>query len=715
MKNNILFCLFLSLLRLESNLCAAACSFPDYMTKYPEWEARISIQRTFIGAYWKFSETSATFIDLQQKETQSGFICETQSGPDEYLLQLTSAGSNIQQQSIINNNNQYEGNDENNEKMYMCIQLFKYSRYIVQLKATQLSTDNVCNTTVWQDELLVWPRKDGHYEDCPIRGGFSFSMTDHAAQLLLCDNAILFPVLESDCLSGEGISIDFRHFQCRGSLEMDIQQTLFCLGTWNDGNITSAVVTNGNVLWPKLWLFQIPSSAAANDEDQFDLEITTEIAVVSNVIQVISNNYTLHLMRNSFTSTCQDEALNCNSIKTCDVSNNMYCQKSCNICIPNETCDFASNATIGNWIQISQSGRQYVQVFDSNQVNIGNLTFLCINLFENNYYTMPNEQTMSVVFTNGCRPRFVCVNFEELSQSVIEYRLSQFVPWPHILPLGTNDVCNENLLSNSQALLPSDPNNHQFKIIIKNDRSNRQPVPCQLGMGLLRLTVHFPSGANCSAMIDTCDNGGDNTTFRLVMSSSCNPNDFNASIEHRCLASFNDNSDSELIIVTDDDGSENNGDMAYTWAIQQNSWQPRPKLYMTYAADYSPDLSKYVEDVNFKGYIAYFDIETGPGYLGNYECPENVYPLVTPTPPPFPRPTPTPNPLIMTVTTKDTAVDSITKVSLLPTNAEEGKAEPLENNVNLGWSFFISNNFHIILGLLTLAVNQLLWSIHDNA
>lgn len=589
------------------------CTFPLYTTRYPRWETRISLERYKIGAYWTFNQTTANFTDLlTQKQNSYQYTCETEVSPYVFVmkLQLQRDPNKLPLQND-------QSTIDTDLKDYMCVQFFEHSTSILQLKVSQLSVlapkETLCggDQSSWDNQILVWPRME-NYEACPITGGFQFSMTDHSIGIKLCANSYLPPAFESECLKDEGINIDFRNFQCRGELGMQVNQRLLCLGNWVEGNFTFSVTTNQDETWPRLWMLRLPLQM----QDHFDAELLTEIKVVTTeVIELSSDHYTLHMNRTQFASTCEDEAVDCNN---CNNNTMQYCQKSCGACLSSVPSNY-STTTIGSWLQVSSSGTKMVNISTS-AMTVGNISFPFLSLAMKNGYTTKDRRALTMTFYNGCRPRYLCADFVPKGDSVLQYRLSQYVMWPHSLPMTADDLCNDDLFSESktQAAPTSNPGTHKYKAIVKSEESPPSTTQCGFIRGHFHLTAHLPFGSNCTALLDTC-NSESETSFQLVKSSDCDDR-FNVGTEHQCLASFRDETNEDLVVITGTGGVN----AFYCWVLHKEEWESRPRLFLTYAADCNSDIIKYILYRNYTRYLAHFEIAAGPGYLGTYSCLEDT-------------------------------------------------------------------------------------------
>lgn len=591
-------------LQLSAVSVHSTCSFPDYTTFSRKWETLISQERHTVGAYWIFNQTTVEFLSLTKPQTSYVYDC-IQELSNNFLVQLNPEYTKTEQ------------SPNGNEQMtHRCVKLFRYSDNVLQVKLSPLSVlgpvEQICNESQmpWESYILVWP-KITDYEACPIVGGYQFSITD-SQQNQLCANLYLPPVLESRCIEDEGLNIEFRNFNCRGNLGMQLNQELRCLGSWTEGNFTFSVTSSTDQMWPRLWLFRFPIDM---QQGEFSVEILSEIKVVTTEkIDPSVEHHTMHLSKKIYTSTCEDEAVTCAS---CNNSNILgFCQRTCDVCHTNHMGNFPNN-TIGNWIQFSTEGLKDVTVSTSS-MQIGDTKFSCIGLEINRWHKTKDRKVAALVFTNGCRPRYLCVDFVQRSTSVQQYRLSQYVSWPQQPSMNADDVCNEDLFAETKSKLSKNtPGIHKYKTIVTASET-KPKVPCGLTQGYLWLNAHFPDKKGCKLFMNSCKNDLQ-TSFDLVLSDDCDKSILTEN-KQECIATFVDDMNGDQVVITQD----SNTSIAYCWVLHKEEWEPRPRFFLTYAADCNSDAAKYILYRNYTGYISYFDIITGPDLLGSYSCSHDI-------------------------------------------------------------------------------------------
>jgi len=132
------------------------------------------------------------------------------------------------------------------------MQFIQRSSNVVQLKVSNFSDNNsplLCGDTNLTLDInpLVSPQLVAPSLSPPsLIGGFEFTLTVHplvsngssgVGSFNLCLTSDVLPLWEADCSTGGGINIDFRLYQCRSYLSMQITQQLFSLGSWTQGLI----------------------------------------------------------------------------------------------------------------------------------------------------------------------------------------------------------------------------------------------------------------------------------------------------------------------------------------------------------------------------------------------------------------------------------------------------------------------------------------------
>lgn len=382
----------------------------------------------------------------------------------------------------------------------LCRQFVVRSENVVEMKESATSTEmslSLCDDVKlsWNPSPLVWPEAD-QYHACALKGGYDMSVKHNIGDIEACPSTWLKPRLESECMPGDGINIDFRHFDCRGDLSMDQEQQLRCLGSWTEGHYSFSVLTDANDLWPKLWMLRLPVERG----DSFKALLLSDIKVDrGKVVLLTERYYILEMTRRPFQSMCADEAVTCDDC-TRDVSD-LYCQKSCHMCdnAPGnrKECVFPAE-TRGRWEEISADESRLVNITEEELSASGLETLRCLELRVADWYEDSERHALSVVFVNGCKPRYACVQLVRVAPSVMRYRLSQTRVWPYSLSISAADVCAQTQFTD----LPTAPyHSKRLKALVLANGATRRSVNCRMNTSVQVGALHYCSPIETSAKI----------------------------------------------------------------------------------------------------------------------------------------------------------------------------------------------------------------------
>jgi hypothetical protein len=543
--------------------------------------------------------------------------------------------------------------DNETSTYQQCFQFIRRSPNVVQIARSQpAAVLSSCDVLILDEFLLVWPKLDDGSTGsaavgCGLVGGYTFWLADAGGSSNpICADSFLPPIIESDCGAAVGdadnIRVDFRQLNCMGRLSMPMTLRLYCLGAWSVDNYTFSVVTDNNPLWPKLWLFRFPAATGVAVRDiPIVGHVTTNIAATRDAEMQPSKTgtgsvvYSVHFTPTSFLSLCSDEATGCNASRCADDdyyggAAEVHCQKTCGTCSSSNAsyCQFADDSQ-GVWIEFS-SERGH-RIIDVNETEIkttdselqGSSMAVCADLSTDRWFTSAQRRPTATIYTStGCRPLLTCYEFVRRTVAVLVYRVGRQVQWPApSLPLTAGAVCGDAQF-NADKTNPTDVS--RYRVLVKagiDPSSSNVHAPCGFS-GWMQLNGRLQAtGSNVTGQLDTC--GFDVFTFRYVQRQT----DGSSSVTqtHRCLAAFTDAATNDMYIITassEPSGNEDAGDakqssdqetaIAYCWLFQQNAWEPRPRLYLTLAADCNQETSVDVLYRSGHHCIAQFDIIPPP-------------------------------------------------------------------------------------------------------
>lgn len=536
----------LAVLCLEVRLSAAqSCRFPDHLTSRSRWETRITMERKRVQTFVKFHGRTMEQIDFgplgESHVTQE---CVQSTADDKFLLRRSS-----QDTGLVD---------------YFCLQVVRRSDSIIQFRQSQgeefpsmlLCEDSRMQLNPWP---LVWPNSSptpGQTGSCGIEGGFDFYLHDAKDNDPLCAESWLRPRLEVDCMAGDGLSMDFRTYECRGDLKVAMDQHLDCLGSWRDDDYSYTVLTDSGDLWPRLWMLRFPINKATT----FDGFLSGDIVADTSENLVLARNfYRMTAKRSDYPSVCENEALGCK--EECDGYNDFYCQKSCNRCDERDApkdCTF-SDEWRGDWEERSHWGRRDITVATSVLYADGLSPFECLKLpysasdFEDpipgGSSSSHQRVAMVTVYRNGCKPRYTCVQFRKRGENVMQYRISQHLVWPHALNIAAEDICTANIFAVDTGPLRDQYRSQDFKILLRKSMLNNPLPTTRCGFqGVFSARATYAGGTSCSATLESCY---EDDRFSLTHDGCHDEADHVESF--RCVASFSEGGSQVIVTQREDD------------------------------------------------------------------------------------------------------------------------------------------------------------------
>jgi hypothetical protein len=222
--------------------------------------------------------------------------------------------------------------------------------------------------------------------------------------------------LESECITGEGIIFDLRLSYCVGALPMEVLQHSTCVTHWTQGDDVNIVLRkNGQ---DDLWCLRYSQRQhRRGTSPQFTAYLYTDLACPSSGQLAdlgpsrTPRNFQLELSLVQHTSLCADEYPECRDMP-CTRDFSSQCLKHCKKCNPSISpaiCSFPRRFR-GDWYLRDPYAVREINIaessFDIDTVG----KFQCIAYDD----SPPKEKRMYTtlsMFSNGCRPRYTCVNF----------------------------------------------------------------------------------------------------------------------------------------------------------------------------------------------------------------------------------------------------------------------------------------------------------------
>ncbi|RUS86276.1 hypothetical protein EGW08_005968 [Elysia chlorotica] len=361
--------------------------------------------------------------------------------------------------------------------------------------------------------------------------------------------------LESECDAGEGITIDFREKSCipAGLPQTTTRQNLLCVAHWTQANYTFIILRHPPLTHQ---YFCMRISDPLSDIRSAYLWFQATCDKTPEPDPRISTNYIrMNFTRRQYNSACEDEIEVCHDLShLCDEPGlRQQCARTCKQCLTENQmglCPFEEQYR-GRWLE-SSTDKDTLYDIKSYTLSRGQeASYDCLKLEEDK---MKDKRVLLDLSTNGCLPRYACVEMQKITSSVMRFRLGNRVIWP--LPSKDNmklQICKEDnfrnevrgrhttkradsLLVNTEAIqevacqIPESLHNGlAFNEDVQDDRV------CE---GCLNFNPHFvDSGFMIQPTNCSMESGGGKKDEK------------NAQIQYSCVASFNFQNRSRTVVT----------------------------------------------------------------------------------------------------------------------------------------------------------------------
>lgn len=466
-----------------------ACKFPRYLETSAIWTATYSDKSTFQG-YFQGNLLKASRCDTEGQCFQFTRKCLSKLDNNKYQVQHLSGGVS-------------------KPIMYLCMQILERGRSIIQIRESQelyYRNPNSCN-----DEHLIldnWPMvTTENFEEqkiaCPFSGGYNIRLHTSDKQPK-CDKEIIPARLESECEQGDGMKINFHKRDClEKDLEMQVEQSLYCVATWTHGNFTFVILRPQNDDF-KAWCMRITGTDFSKpiEHGHLFVDLVCDPGDGNGNIRETSKYLYLEFTQRIISSTCADSyARICDDNRLCVGNDEIYavnCRRFCNLCSGEQNlCTFPGSLQ-GNWVKNSKREQNEVRIsyYDIDISSTGR--FQCQ---ESEGHDFENRTMLLQTFPNGCYPRYACFEVKKVSSSILQYRLGNRVSWP----VKNWDKLKENVCSD-QKFEPSARDKEMFGRSIEEkpttilvDMEHHYPVDCDLQNwpGLLEERLYMQEVNKC--------------------------------------------------------------------------------------------------------------------------------------------------------------------------------------------------------------------------
>ncbi|KAL3857927.1 hypothetical protein ACJMK2_012552 [Sinanodonta woodiana] len=398
------------------------CQFPSYMQSTgtePSWHIIYPEQK--ISAHFKEGVMSYTECDKNNKAcTDYERTCYRKYGNGTFLVK----------QAIKSQLYTYD------DYTYQCMQFLPRSRNVIQLKISKLQS--FISSSLCQDTFLLLDQypmisKELFHEktSCPFSGGYDFQLYEpDNPSSPICDDILLPLRVESDCLDNEGLYFYFRRGHCIESytdIGFDSVIKLHCMALWKqDGQIFSIVRRDGKTF--ETWCIK------AKMKDNNPLEVVVSFSGGCSSSKHRHSGKTLILQdfkRHYVEGVCADEAPLCRyERKFCSTSARHKCKLTCSLCRPEDEdkpCTFPTTFH-GKWERFDSSKDKFLFIGNTSfNTDLDRMNWTCVQT--KNSESM-RKRVLKLKFENGCYPRYICLDLQLPSISVLRYRTGTQLIWP---------------------------------------------------------------------------------------------------------------------------------------------------------------------------------------------------------------------------------------------------------------------------------------------
>ncbi|XP_059177160.1 uncharacterized protein LOC131956645 [Physella acuta] len=506
---------------------SALCTFPEFMTRKGanSWQ----------GDY-KEGNHFAIFMPTEIK-----------------VREPTSMGQNlvyVRQCYSLQDEGKYIVYEKNNGgTSFFCMQFIPRGDTIVQFKVSRKS--NNASTIDCEDSAMAYDNyplvRVGYNSSvtCPFSGGYNIRAFYPNSSDICTDIQLIR--LESECDKNSGITLNFRREECvpRDFVNGRVNRIhhLSCVTHWTLGDFTFIILQHKEYS-NKFFCLRTKDPLNNIAEAHLFTKLVCETEPIMSV-EHTPHFIELKLSKKIFSSTCEDDLDECHETSYyCDRPERVLCAQSCDLCKTESdigSCTFGEQFR-GRWIESSKFKDTEMEV-QSYSMNISEPSeYKCLDLDTDQ---KKHQRVMVQLFSNGCYPRYVCLELEKVTSSVMKYRMGRRLVWPleHFLtlPKWTSDVCKaENFVVKSETT-----HELQSKLLVTMDQIKE--VPCELPQRLEKVAFKDNSPPhNCGGCLHY-DSSSKPTQFSI---SPVNCSVFLPwPLQYSCLASNRINNDTYTIVT----------------------------------------------------------------------------------------------------------------------------------------------------------------------
>ena len=419
MKLRSVFCLLIHLFSFILK-CLSECHFPDYMQSEgdaPSWFIEYE--------HGKNVEITVARNKMILRECRVTGYRECKEF-DRFCMRYLGEGKFLVKQVLKKRSYDY---------VFRCMQLIQRSNSVVQIKISPPIDDKIKESLCSDDMLfldhypMISRRHSNEDSRCPISGGYDIQLYTSENSAAICDDIFLPLRVESDCLESEGMKFYFRRRHCVNRfIDKELHEDpvkLRCIATWsNNFYMFSIVKWNKD---PKFWCSRV---------EYRDGEVHEMIIFFSGICSSETRSYNdvlifRHFKRHYVNSICADQAPICRYVNNESCSNNSdKCKLTCQICIPEieeRPCVFPP-VYRGLWNSLHEPANTFIQIENTSLLESkSELRWQCVASSEGKSH---RRQVLKLTFLNACFPRYMCIELELTTLSVLRVRTGTQLTWP---------------------------------------------------------------------------------------------------------------------------------------------------------------------------------------------------------------------------------------------------------------------------------------------
>ncbi|KAH3883438.1 hypothetical protein DPMN_007393 [Dreissena polymorpha] len=247
----------------------------------------------------------------------------------------------------------------NQAPMYLCMQILRRSDSVIQIRESSelyYRSPNACNDVhliLYNWPMVTSEKFDQQKIPCPFVGGYNirFHSSNNVPK---CVKEIIPPRLESDCESGDGMTINFQSEACQDTaLKMEKVQHLHCTATWTNNNFTFIILRpqNGDF---KAWCMRVRGTEMQQRVERGDIfmAFVCDPGDGSGAIRETTHFLSIEFEQRIIKSTCSNSYGFCDDSRLCPQKvYDIHCRKFCNFCTGDPSpCVFPAQLQ-GNWVE----------------------------------------------------------------------------------------------------------------------------------------------------------------------------------------------------------------------------------------------------------------------------------------------------------------------------------------------------------------------------